>query len=196
MRTFRFIALALLGIFLAHPVSAAPLPPGVDLGYLIPGDTGTVDFYQENYAGNKDLYDSASGTLAAYSKIVFSFTLDAGSAEPGSIYAGSSYNDGASSYDVSIFSTGNLVTGSTSNLLVTVLADLDAKLGTVIIENYSSYIVDFFAYLLGGNGNSIKDVVTTYAVSSVPLPPSVLLFLSGILMVSFFVARRKAFDRI
>lgn len=201
MHKLSFIAIALLGLLFSSPVSATTYPDSASIGLsqyiglVSDGATGSVDNYNEDYIGSFDLYDSVTGKLAAYSKIVFSYALDTGSAENGALYAGSSYSDISSIYSISLLSTGKYVSGSTSNLLVTVIADLDSKIGTVIIENYSGSIVDFFAYLLGKNG-SIKDVVTTYGVSAIPLPPSALLFLSGILMMSLYAYRKRIAERV
>jgi hypothetical protein len=197
MKLFHLFAIALITApLLASPSRAATL----NLGTLSAGSSGTGT----SYSGMTTSFtDTMNGTLAANSEVTFTYNYT-GLTPAALSMTGIGSNSGGLAYtSVSGFnSNGTLLYGtqnqstSSPTLPIFVTASLTPSSGTAstTIVNASSSSVNFSSIFQDIIFSISSGALTSsYKVSAVPLPASLVLFASGLLALAGFAAYRKKY---
>ncbi len=141
------------------------------------------------------LLGAGFGFLPAMSEIVFSYTFPSTTGHLGHLFADAAYFEKKGSNIFSAFSTTdangsfskvfNTNTHHTHNVPSPILAlahiSVDFKSGTTTIINNSDVSVAFSSYFFALYcGCTNPGVFATYEVSAIPLPPALIMFLTGL----------------
>ena len=206
-----FLATIVAVGFIASTASAASTPSSLLVNYsgshyiasdyehpLALGQHGTVNTAPKTVSVGKKTaiqYDSLSGFLPASSKIVFTFTannltslLNKAATE---LFGKGSYTEGNKTYSSAItvtngsYSTSPLTTSKVSALY----ANINDTTSTITIVNNSSVKAYFLAFLQ--STKNIVGLTVQYAVSAVPLPASLQMFLLALVGLGAFAYSKK-----
>ena len=185
-----FTAALIAGLALSSSANATNVDltrPTYSLGEIEAGPAVNFTAPTINANGNNLEYGRVSGSLAADTKVVFTYTISGNTNNSGKLFAYSPYDSG-------LTASSNGQGNSTAYApLVTLLANLSTpetgpKVGTATIKNSSSSAIKFIVYFLSNQAS--LNIKTSY-VASAPLPPAVILFASGLLSLVGFASYRK-----
>jgi hypothetical protein len=196
-----FLAALIAGLFVSPGAHALALPTSVDcpVGSSPLGSCGITRYDQPRFLGLAQEHDfMVSGVLENNTQILITYTatnvltsplfyLTQGSAAPGSLIG--DVRNSISSWNVSTWpamSTSYVFTPT--GLLTGTLVD------TILIKNTSGKAEAFAAYFLSviAQFGCNPSVGVTAVISSIPLPPAILLFGSGLMGLAGFSKSRKA----
>lgn len=187
MKLARLLAFALIA-GLAFSSAAHAVTVTDNLGNVVAGEGP----FSTPSAAAKNYSFAATGTLAAGTEIVFTYTATGGVPAAGNLTSEGSL--GAAPL-VTTASNGSAMTSGALPVVVT--ANLGTNTGTITIENLTKTAESFTAYFLSlvTEGKAVA-VTVTAAVSAVPLPPTLVLFASGLLAWIGFAAYKKRSNQI
>lgn len=193
-RSFLAASWALLALTVASPAQAATadfIGAHYNMGMVSVGDAGSID--TNTFIGVGGLkYDYAYGLLPSNTAITFSYSFLNNIGKWDYVQGDASYKDGSTRYRVGADSNGwtrnqEAFAGhgfhNTSDVLDVIVSAImadDKKSATVTITNLAAVAANFDSYFLSYNWLRCKKVLTTYAVSNVPLPAALPLFGLGL----------------
>lgn len=195
-----FLALAFLVVGAVAPAQAATYTgEDVSLGLLKVGDSGTI----QNTGSDFESYiNKVSGSLAANTKITFTYTLTGLTDSTLLVdFVNYNYKDGGSTYTGTAYANSDgksiaygYVDGAKSTPLVAAEAGLtsaDGTTGYTIIKNLSADLASFKTTITGILLSSGL-ITATFKVEAIPLPAALPLFGLGLAGLAGVRARRKA----
>lgn len=168
---------------------AAILSYSKNVGLLNDGDFGK---YQNFYQGENYVSETLSGSLAKNSILTITYTLTDAlqtsvTASAFKLFSwlsyGSDYDDGSG-----IDHSSN---GTNNPLLTTVANVIDPNHGSVVISNLTAKKVGFVSLIVSHLYGDSSSIITSYEVTSVPLPAALPLFGLGIAALAGARVRRK-----
>jgi hypothetical protein len=186
----------------AQAVAVDPCPsffgsPNVmPLGTLVAPASGC--YHVNESTADLNVHDAMDGSLAPNTMITITYSYAGLSPWLLSVDANGANGEGASVVSVSAISgdSGSVVDSSSVNPFIIVLAklDLDNSLGIAIIKNLSSVSASFHSIFNAEIDNPTYggNVLVSYGVTPVPLPPAFLLFASCVIALAGFSMYRKA----
>jgi len=199
MKSFRlFLATVFVATCLSFGAQAAMISLGaIDLIPLGTIDSSTSDktVVAEEYHSRKKPYIYnyiLTGLLDAYTKITFTFA--ATNVEEAGLISGSL--EAFSFKDLFNSPLEPIVSWDRNTWPTLTVSGGDTLTGTLVITNATGMAMNFMAYFMAliHAGCGCGDLTISYRVSSVPLPASVLLFCSALMLLAAFAARKRTLD--
>lgn len=185
IRFFSMLAVAVLAFSpsaQAIEIGTLDVPVSVDSGsYALMASSGIAT-------------DEVHGYLASLSKIDMTYTLSGNAFLVSAAANSSGASAGFTSTNVGGVVNTYPISPVLSSLPVFVTANINAygNVVTLVVTNLSEAAVEFSSYFAAIIAASCNGVMMSYQVSSVPLPPALLLFASGLAGLAGFSRVKKA----